>query len=124
VDGKAVVQIDPDFAQVIYRERYHVFLTPYGDSSGLFVAERTPTHFEVREQQGGASTVRFGYRIVAKRGDIGGERLAVVEVPEQFDRAKAPTERHAPKAPAATEAYLRGAEHKPPIDYTPDRYTR
>jgi hypothetical protein len=36
----------------------------------------------VREQQGGKSNLRFSYRIVAKRKDIDGERLAKITLPK------------------------------------------
>jgi hypothetical protein len=74
--GRAEVRLDPDFAALIVRSHYHVFLTPYGDSRGLWVSRRTSKGFEVREQGGGKSGVRFSYRIVAKRRDIAVERLA------------------------------------------------
>ena len=64
--GKAEVKIDPDFAAIIHGEDYRVFLTPEGDSKGLSVTNKTPTGFEVREQQGGTSAIAFQYRIVAR----------------------------------------------------------
>ena len=42
-----------------------VFITPAGDSRGLYVANRTLAGFWVRENQGGRSTLFFDYRIVA-----------------------------------------------------------
>ena len=81
VNGKAEVKLDPDFAALVRTDRYHVFVTPYGDSHGLYVAKRTDTGFEVREQQGGKSSVEFSYRVVAKPTDIEGERLKKVTLP-------------------------------------------
>jgi hypothetical protein len=82
VHGQADVELDPDFVAVVRSDDYHVFLTPEGDSAGLFVSSRTSTGFEVREQQGGESTLVFSYRLVAKRGDIEGPRFEKVEPPE------------------------------------------
>ena len=80
VAGKAEVALDPGFASVV-RGDYHVFLTPLGDSNGLFVARRDAKGFEVREQKGGGSTLAFSYRVVARRKDIEGARFAKVAPP-------------------------------------------
>jgi hypothetical protein len=81
-DGKAEVELDPDFAAVIETTGYHVFLTPYGDSSGLYVADRTTKSFIVREQKDGTSNLAFSYRVVARRLDIASHRLARIRLPE------------------------------------------
>lgn len=66
VNGNGSVRFDADFANVIDRgSDYAVFLTPEGDNRGLYVAQRTPTGFVVRESQSGRSTLAFSYRIVA-----------------------------------------------------------
>ncbi len=64
-DGVANVQISPDFASVMDRKWYYVFLTPMGDTRGLYVSTKTPTGFQVRENQHGRSSVEFDYRIIA-----------------------------------------------------------
>lgn len=79
--GKAAIALDHDFAATVLTSNYHVFLTPYGDSKGLFVTNKTATGFTVQEQQGGASTLAFSWRVMAKRKDITGERLAKVDAP-------------------------------------------
>jgi hypothetical protein len=82
VDGRARVELDPDFAAVANTEAdYHVFLTPEGDSNGLYVASREAASFEVREQQQGGATLTFSYRIVARRKDVAAERLPQVAAP-------------------------------------------
>lgn len=81
VDGQAQIDLDPDFAALVQSDSYHVFLTPEGESNGLYVSHRTPMGFLVQEQQRGTSRLEFSYRVVAKRKDIAGERLAKVEVP-------------------------------------------
>jgi hypothetical protein len=82
-DGRAEVALDVDFAALIDTDGYHVFLTPEGDSSGLYVNSRTSSTFEVREQAAGRSTLGFSYRVVARRADVEHERLAVVELPSR-----------------------------------------
>jgi hypothetical protein len=80
--GRATVRLPADFAPLIRTTQYHVFVTPYGNCGGLFVSNRTRTQFEVRELNGGKSSVRFSYRIVAKRKDIAGKRLEQVRLPK------------------------------------------
>jgi hypothetical protein len=80
--GHARVEIDPDYAALVKtNDDYHVFLTPEGDSNGLFVSDRTASRFEVREQQQGTGSLTFSYRIVARRKDVDAERLPAVDVP-------------------------------------------
>jgi len=72
--GRAVVKLDADFAKVIRRGDYHVFLTAKGDCGGLYVRRRGGARFEVRELGGGKSDVAFSYRIVGRRKDIKAHR--------------------------------------------------
>jgi hypothetical protein len=81
VAGRARVELDNEFAAMVQTNDYHVFLTPEGDTQGLFVSTRTPVAFEVREQQGGTSNFTFSYRVVAKRSDVEVERLQRIEPP-------------------------------------------
>jgi hypothetical protein len=81
VDGRAQVDLDEEFAAMVQTDDYHVFLTPEGDTQGLFVSARTPDGFEVRELQGGTSTLTFSYRVVTKRGDIEAVRMQRTEPP-------------------------------------------
>jgi hypothetical protein len=61
-----------------------VFLTPRGDSQGLYVSRQKPGSFEVTEQLDGKSSILFSYRVVAKRKDIRGRRLQKVAVPRRL----------------------------------------
>jgi hypothetical protein len=82
--GAAVVSLDPTFAETVTETAdYHVFLTPRGDSKGLYVTNVTPTSFEVRESGGGTSSLSFDYRIVAKRR--GYEAMRHVDVTERYN---------------------------------------
>lgn len=91
VNGRATVAIAPDFLPAVDTGHdYYVFLTPHGDSNGLYVASQTPTNFEVREQKGGTSSLSFDYRLVAKRKDIAAPRLAPVSPPPAPARPATP----------------------------------
>ena len=65
--GRAVVQLDSDFAKVIKRGSYHVFLTPRGNCRGLYAAK-------VAQASKCASLpgtrIAFSYRIVGRRKDV------------------------------------------------------
>jgi hypothetical protein len=101
--GRAVVRLDADFAKVIKRGDYHVFLTPEGDCRGLFVYRKGAASFEVRELMGGKSSIAFSYRIVGRRKDITGRR--------RFAKVDAflptPAATRAPRARQPTAAALR-----------------
>jgi hypothetical protein len=114
VNGQAAVPLEHTFASTIDKTRsYLVFITPEGDSHGLFVATKSASGFTVRESMGGHSTLAFQYRIVAHpygdnstrlsnvvakpRGTLGGHRLAhpLMDRSPQFASlvAKAKTQR-------------------------------
>jgi len=80
-DGQAQIALDPDFAAIVETSDYHVFLSPEGENSGLYVSHLSPAGFEVHESHGGQSNIAFSYRIVARRRDIRPDRLAKTEVP-------------------------------------------
>jgi hypothetical protein len=76
-NGAATISLEATFAQTVNTGvDYHVFLTPNGDSRGLYVSAKTATSFEVREQAGGTSSIAFDYRIVARRKGYENVRLA------------------------------------------------
>jgi hypothetical protein len=82
--GTAVVNIDAAFAETVSDTAdYHVFITPNGDSKGLYVIRKTAASFEVRESGGGTSSLSFDYRIVAKRRGYEAQRLN--DVTERFN---------------------------------------
>jgi hypothetical protein len=79
VGGAAMVRLDPVFAASIEpRTGYRVFLTPDGETNGLFVATKTANGFIVRESKGGRTTVSFDYRVVATALGQAGQRMAVM----------------------------------------------
>jgi hypothetical protein len=69
-NGRAMVKLDANFAIVIKRGDYRVFVTPEGDCRGLYVRRKRAANFEVRELAGGKSNVAFSYRIVGRRKDV------------------------------------------------------
>src|SRR5579883_335315 len=90
VNGQATVRLDRDFAALVRGDDYQVFPVPEGDCKGLYVTNRTPVSFEVREVQGGTSSLTFGYRVVARRKDVAGPRLERVDIPGAPQRPPAP----------------------------------
>ena len=76
-NGAAVVTLESNYAQTVNTGiDYHVFLTPNGDCKGLYVTRKSLTSFEVRELGGGASSIAFDYRIMARRKGYEDVRLA------------------------------------------------
>lgn len=75
VNGVANVRIDRTFGSTIDRNGYYVFLTPMGETRGLYVGKKTRGGFEVREVQEGRSTLAFDYRIFARPLDAPKDRL-------------------------------------------------
>jgi hypothetical protein len=83
-NGATRVDIDPDFAALAgLGDDYHVFLTAEGPSNGLYVADRSPSGFEVREQGDGTSDISFSYRIMTRRTDVRTGRLNAIERPSE-----------------------------------------
>ena len=79
--GIARVRVRNDFLNAIDPAGYQVFVTPYGDSQGLYVAERTAEAFTVRECNAGRSSISFGYRLVAKPRNMKAGRFEKVTPP-------------------------------------------
>jgi hypothetical protein len=88
VAGATTVKLADDFAAVVRSDDYHVFITPEGDSNGLYVSSKSSTGFAVREQQGGKSTLPFSYRVVARLINKPGRRLDKVAVPGRSPQLK------------------------------------
>jgi hypothetical protein len=80
--GKVRIKIAADFRRCIGRGTFHVFLTPLDDCNGLFVRRRSAGEFDVQELGGGTSSVKFSYRIVAKRKGTENKRLEKLPLPD------------------------------------------
>lgn len=96
VNGKADVGIDPDFADTIHTDEYHVFLTETGGHWHLTVTSRTPTGFTVEADLDIAASKgtkasdlngTFSWRLVARRKDIKAQRLAKFDLPKGQSRS-------------------------------------
>ena len=91
-NGVAVVELDPTFFQTVNTIMdYKVFPVPNGDCKGLYVTNKTPSSFEVRELGGGTSSVAFDYRIMAVRKNYEAVRFA--DHTREKDLFKFPRER-------------------------------
>jgi hypothetical protein len=100
--GRAVVKLDANFAKVIKRGDYRVFVTPEGNCPGLYVRRKSAGNFEVRELTGGKSSV--SYLIVGQRKDIKQQRrFAKIDMPLPLP-SRPP---RAPRKPVPTAAELR-----------------
>jgi hypothetical protein len=87
-NGEAVVNIEAVFGETVNTGvEYRVFLTPNGDCKGLYVAQKSPTSFVVRELGGGHSSIAFDYRIMAKR--VGYEKVRLTDLTEQLNKQEA-----------------------------------
>ena len=84
-NGEAVINLEAVFGQTVNTGiDYHIFLTPNGDCKGLYVAQKSATSFVVRELGGGASSIPFDYRIMAKRK--GYETIRLADKTKDFDK--------------------------------------
>ncbi|MHB8646482.1 MAG: hypothetical protein ACYDAR_11910, partial [Thermomicrobiales bacterium] len=81
IGGKAVITVDPAFMSLIHTDNYHVFLTEYDNHNDLFVAKRSASGFEVQAKSGTGDTL-VSWRLVGKRADIAGARLAKFTLPK------------------------------------------
>lgn len=79
-NGRAVVDLDPDFDAVVKGDDYLVFTMPEGNCNGLFISRKGPHRFVVEELNNGKSTVAFSYRVVSRRRESVGARLEKVDV--------------------------------------------
>jgi hypothetical protein len=82
INGHGHVFIDAALADALdSRANYLVFITPEGDSNGLFVTGKNRAGFDVRENRGGRDSLTFSYRIISKPAGEDGDRLAVASPP-------------------------------------------
>lgn len=109
--GSAEVTFDPDFAAVADTDKFHVFVTEYDQHNDLFVTKRTKTGFRVEakeKEKVGPGGGAFSWRVVAKRRDIPGERLAKIAIPSEPQLPPLP-----PSAPEGSESNLFRATSQP-----------
>jgi hypothetical protein len=85
VRGASTVRLDPAFGSSISSGVYQVFITPNGESKGLYVQQKKASEFTVRENANGRSTIGFDYRIVAKPFADTGARIAIAPSAANFE---------------------------------------
>ena len=89
VNGVASVRLDPAFAESITdRAPYLVFVTPDGDTNGLYVTNKTLHGFDVHEVRGGRSSLTFDYRIVGHPTGDGYTRMALTSSPPRVPQLR------------------------------------
>jgi hypothetical protein len=88
--GQAAVSLERTFASAIDpRRAYLVFITPQGDSNGLYVTQKSALSFVVREHNG-VSNIAFDYRIVAQPYGSPAQRLPAYASPDWASGAASP----------------------------------
>ncbi|HWY55257.1 MAG TPA: hypothetical protein VNZ03_12385 [Terriglobales bacterium] len=111
-NGAVTIALEPTFRQTVNTDtEYHVFLTPNGDSRGLYVTQKTVTSFEVREQGGGTSSIAFDYRIVARRK--GYEQIRLADKTQLMNTPR-PKRAQGPRSVMPTELGI-GKAHEPSL---------
>jgi hypothetical protein len=81
IGGAGAVRFDRAFAQSIETSRgYQVFLTPDGDTRGLYVAQKYEGGFIVRETERGHDSLDFDWRVVAHPYGASTQRLPVLDI--------------------------------------------
>jgi hypothetical protein len=91
-DGVANVSIDPAFASVTDHRWYYVFLTPLGETRGLYVSVKAASGFQVRETERGRDTLAFDYRIVAHPIDATNDRLPLAPAMQRPPKHRHPSQ--------------------------------
>jgi hypothetical protein len=82
LSGRGYVRFDARFASAMQSSRYLVFVTPQGPVTGsLYVTEKTPYGFAVRETLPGRSNVAVDYRVVVQPFGVAQERLPNAPAP-------------------------------------------
>ena len=108
-NGSAVVKLEANFASVISRGDYRVFVTPEGDCRGLYVRRKGGASFEIRELAGGKSSIAFSYRIVGRRKDVRAQRR-FAKIDTRLELPAAPTRRPGKRSAAELRAFVAGVE--------------
>jgi hypothetical protein len=93
VKGKARVVLDPSFMRTIEVNRFHVFITPYGETAGLYVSRRSKRGFDVTERKPGKSSVRFSWRVAARPRSATNKRFAKTSLVKSVNRLGSATGR-------------------------------
>jgi hypothetical protein len=80
--GRGIVRFDAGFASVMQGARYLVYVTPQGPVAGsLYVTQKTPYGFMVRDSQADRTNVAVDYRIIVQPFGTAQERLPIAPAP-------------------------------------------
>lgn len=82
VNGSARINLDPMYLETVSINNNNpmkVFIQTNGDSKGVYVVKHD-TYFEVKENNGGTSTISFDYRVMAKRKGYENVRMEKVDI--------------------------------------------
>jgi|GEM_PF-1437085 len=95
-NGTAYITLDPIFTKnIVVDENNHmkVFIQLEGDCKGVYVTNKTEIGFEVKELQGGNSTVDFSYMVTANRANQQSENGITIPFDSSTRFAEGPTPR-------------------------------
>jgi hypothetical protein len=110
--------VDPDFIKNASPDTaYKILVTPNEDCNGIYVSERTPFGFTVRETRAGTSAASFDWMVVARRK--GYDDPAPVVPPAPPAPAPAPEVPPVPETPPAPEAPPAEPAPAPEVPPTP-----
>jgi hypothetical protein len=129
VNGQGYVPLDRTFASSIAQDRsYLVFVTPEGDSHGLYVTAKSLSGFTVRESESGRSTLAFQYRIVAHPYGATAVRMAAIRPRSAMKASRYHLKLSAPMLAMvkshARKAKLGARVTRPPHNWVPNLYRR
>ena len=108
--GKAEVQLEPIFASTVDTGTLHVFFTEHHEHNALHLTGRSATGFTVAADTGTlavkgkkATDVNgtFTWRVVAKRKDVKGDRLAHFDLPKEITLTPPPLPKEIKIPPSA-----------------------
>ena len=125
VNGSAHITLDKLLARNIKVDAKHplkIFIQPEGDCRGMYVYNKTPGGFDVKELMNGQSNISFTWQIVASRADVTDNTGQVVSAyadlrfPIGPERVKFKKTEPLPAQPANTGTSLpeRVQPHTPP----------
>lgn len=94
VNGRATITLDPILSKNILVNEEHplrVFVQLRSDCNGVYVANETPTGFEVVELMGGSSNATFNWSVTANRANVANSDGVVWNYAEErFPRTTGP----------------------------------
>ena len=112
------VKLAQDFAPLIKRSSYQVFLTANGPAA-VYVRKRTRHGFEIARlksaRDANANGVQIGYAIVARRSDLSPSRLPKVKLPATLVKLTGSKIQKMAPLPAALKKQSTGALTLPPL---------